>query len=289
MYTDIDGDGIVDTISVLETPHDVAAHSASQIHDNKHLHHCMVVVTSGLPAQAQLFNGSLCPGLRHLHDPARRGHTSLPIAIKAAKPVVYHARDPRTLLESRTRNIAIAINTGVVTSYSGSGRFLWQVDGAPSWSLGFEHGFAALFDADAARFHELGCPDPLKAQFLILGEKSFALLSREGNTLISTDLPNAPITRPIFGDFNNDGSTDLVLITEDAILGYRLEVVPSTKLMFITLVILSFIAMGCFVMNIRMESVTQVDGSAMPGAKLKSKIKKNILGLMRSTDDFHIE
>ena len=51
------GDGTMDTVSVLENSQDVAQHSITMIHGNENLQHCMVVVTSGLPPQSQLFNG----------------------------------------------------------------------------------------------------------------------------------------------------------------------------------------------------------------------------------------
>lgn len=56
-YTDLDGDGIVDTIVVLEKEMDVSVHgrSVSDIEDN--LQHCTILVTSGLPPRSKLFTG----------------------------------------------------------------------------------------------------------------------------------------------------------------------------------------------------------------------------------------
>jgi hypothetical protein len=198
-------------------------------------------------------------------------------------------------MESRLKSVAVAVNTGVVTSYRADGSFRWQVDGAPTWSLEFAHAYAGLIDVDAERAHELGGADKLKSNILVIGERSFSMLSTSGDILTTSELPNSPITRPSFGDFDNDGITDLILYTSDAILGYRLVRTESTKIMFVTLMILTVVAIFCFIMNIRTNpSSTQEDsanGSSLSNTAniLKAKYKKNVLALMRSTDDYHIE
>jgi hypothetical protein len=55
-YADVDGDGVIDTILLLETAQDVEKHY-SFAHHTSQLSHCMIMVLSGLPANAQLFNG----------------------------------------------------------------------------------------------------------------------------------------------------------------------------------------------------------------------------------------
>lgn len=297
-YADLESDGVIDTIHIIRSPKDIEYHSLTQIHNNERLQHCMVIVTSGLPAQAQLFNGTICQNRRHLHDPVRRAGLGIPLEIKAAPPMIYHTLDERTLLESRIKSIAIAINTGVVTSYSGTGAFRWQVDGAPTWSLDFDQAYSCLLDTDAERAHELGGADKLQSQLFVMGDKNIAVLSRNGEILTMADVPSAPLTRPSFGDFDNDGITDVIIYTSDAILGYRLVMAESTKVMFLTLVLLSIVAVFSFIMNIRMNAQSQtedtsasVTGSTQSSSTniLKMKYKRNVLALMRSTDDYHLE
>lgn len=43
--------------------------------------------------------------------------------------------DAKSLHESKVRDIVVAINTGVVTCYTGEGDLKWQVRGLPTWSL----------------------------------------------------------------------------------------------------------------------------------------------------------
>ena len=306
-YADLDGDGTIDTVSILENPQDVAQHSITMIHDNENLQHCMVLVTSGLPAQSQLFNGSICQNRRHLHDPLnkRPGSMNIPLNIKAAQPIIFRNLDPMTLLESKRRDLAIAVNTGVFTCYSGNGHFLWQIDNTPTWPLEFEYYYAGLYDTNARRVDETGVVDNLQTNFIILGDKSFSLVSREGHLLTITDLPASPRTKPIMGDFNNDGFTDMILVTEDAILGYRLEATESINFMLIGVLLLFLIAGFSFFMNIRTfssdddkdESSTSMTHNrsletanvTMTPLSQHKKMNKSILGLLRSTDEQHID
>ena len=55
------------------------------------------------------------------------------------------------------------------------------------------------------------------------------MLSRDGAVLSTSELPNKPISRPVFGDFDSDGVSDVIVVTEDAILGFRLEVSQSNR------------------------------------------------------------
>ena len=204
LYDDLDGDGVLDSIAVLESEGDVAEHSLSQLHDNARLRHCMMVVISGLPQMGQLFNGTICQSQRHLHDamkrPAFNRHDTLPRAIKAATPVVYNVLDEKTLLISKYKEIAVAINTGVMTSYSSRGVYRWQIDHTPTWSLDYTHAYAGLYDTDAARVDELGDVDRLHAHILVMGEKAFALVDpKNGDVPTVTDLPDKPISHPILG------------------------------------------------------------------------------------------
>lgn len=295
-YGDLDGDGIIDVVSILETQQDVAQHSITMLHDNENLQHCMVVVTSGLPPQSQLFNGSICPTRRHLHDPlTRRNGVNLPLAIKAAQPIIFRGIDTRTLKESKRRDLAIAVNHGVMTCYSGTGQFLWQIDNTPTWPIEFEYYYAGLYDSNARRVEESGTVDNLKANLVVMGDRSFSLVSREGHLLTVTDLPSSPRARPVIGDFNNDGFADIIIVTEDSILGYRLDVTESVNMMLVCVGLLFVIAFFSFVMNIRtvMDEDSSSAGigehSSTPLGTVNVKQKKSILTLIRSTDEHHID
>ena len=96
----------------------------------------------------------------------------------------------------------------------------------------------------------------------MVGEKSIALFSKDGKTLASIDVPKAPVTVPVLGDFDSDGVTDIILVTEDAILGYRLEATTSTAGVLYAIVILCSFAALAFFANIQVASLQSKASSA---------------------------
>lgn len=75
VYADVDGDNVIDAIVILNNPERVNIHNIEyHTHqyssmNNYKLQHCMLIVMSGLPAQSQLFNGSICSNRLSIHDP----------------------------------------------------------------------------------------------------------------------------------------------------------------------------------------------------------------------------
>ena len=138
-----------------------------------------------------------------------------------------------------------------------------------------------IFDADALQVDETGSHDNLKAHLLVVGDKSMALYSKEGKTLATIDIPKEPIVKPVLGDFDSDGITDIIFITEDAILGYRLEVKTSTRGVLIAILILAAIAAVSFLANIKV--------AMEPHSATKTKRGGISMGIKRATDAAHID
>ena len=223
---------------------------------------------------------------------------SIPSTISAASPVILKTIDPKTLLESKIRNVVVAINIGLITCYSADGEFKWQSRQGPRWEVGEEDtrtgsGTAVLFDSDASRVDDLGKHDNVHAQVLILGDDKMVIVAREGEVLATTDLPKNPIAHPVIGDFNSDGVTDVIIITEEAILGYKLEVVQSTRGLLIAIVVLSVITAIVFLANIQLlpmdASSVSSEGTAAATATLSKLVKHSVLSIARSTDESHID
>ena len=284
-YADVDGDGVVDTIMVLQRFEDLQTHGYAFAHDGGELQHCSIMVISGLPAQSQLFNGTICANRHSLNDPLSNGRgrslgrNRVPEEIQATAPAVLRNTDPKTLAESKVRDIVIAMNGGVVTSYTGKGAFKWQLKGAPTWDMSEENFAATLpFDADSIRVDDMGTDDNVHANVLVMGDAMLSLISRDGDFLSSAEIPSKPVAYPVIGDFDSDGVTDVIVVTEDSILGYRLEVIASSRGLLIALILLSSIAFIVFVANIRIDT-SSVD------PKNPGKRSRQILSLVRSTEE----
>ncbi len=291
LFSDINGDGVIDEILVVGSKDEVSAISPEFVSGEGSLPHCSIMVLSGLPAHSQLFNGTVCKSgsKASLADPAntlngrksnkKTSASQLPKVV-AAPPAVLRVVDPKTYTESKVSDVAVAINAGVVTAYSGSGELKWQVDDSPTWHEEFKHASSLVFDADALQVDETGSHDNLQAHLLVVGDKGMALYSKEGKTLASIDIPKEPIVRPILGDFDSDGITDVIFITEDAVLGYRLEVKTSTRGVLVAILILGAIAVVSFLANIKV---------AMEPRGSKTSRRGISMGIRRATDSEHID
>lgn len=211
-----------------------------------------------------------------------------PNEIKAAEPLIIRTVDEKTSLESKVRNVVLTINTGIITCYNGLGEFQWQVNNGPTWSSTFQHAIAMMYDADANRVKEVGRHDSLGANILIVGENYISLYSVEGELLSKIPIPQKLVKKPVLGDFDSDGVTDIVIMTEDAIFGYRLEVIESTNGMLIAVIILSVMAVLAFVANVRTD-ITISTASSMSTPDKGSIERRRILAIVRSTDNLHFD
>ena len=242
------------------------------------------MVISGIPAKAQLFNGSICEGRPSMQQALSkpRQQNQLPGEISAASPLFLRAVNWRTKREAKERDIVIAINTGIITCFSGKGDFKWQVTDGPTWPLGDSSASIRHFDLDGRRSDERGNHNSLYSQLLIVGESRVSLTSREGEMLASAYLPKPSISKPVIGDFDGDGITDVLILTEDAILGYRVEAVSSPNGLLLALIILAVAAVLIFLLSLKSDFIV-VDGIQQVNSN------KRLYTLVRSTDDAHID
>ena len=299
-FADLDGDGVVDNIIILDTEDSVTRHEREyiSIYDNsissknERLKHCTIVVTSGIPAKSQLFNNSICREWTSINDRRRAVPTSIsvPNQILFATPLVLSKIDMKTLKESNHKDLIVAINTGTISSFSSSGELNWQFNNAPMWSENDQSLPAVLaFDSDADRAEEYGSHNSIHSSLLITGNNLLQLLSRDGVLLASADIPQSPILYPIVGDFDNDGVTDVTIVTEDSVLGYHLEVVKSSHGILIAIIILSLVAFIVFISNIQTVALTSDSNDSNNDYNHSKRNKRSnvgsVLKIIRSTDE----
>ena len=280
---DVDGDGIVDTVLVLQNDDEVALHGSMYAHVGKSVQHCTLMVVSGLPPTAQLFNGSLCSNRRSLVDPTpdvNGASDSKPPPISATSPILLRKMDYSLLTETKDKDVCVAINTGVVSCFSGgSGELLWQSTKNPEWRIGFSYSSLDQYVADPVETDGVGNHDLPNSMLFVTGDVEATLIARDsGMSLTSIELPYPPSTRPVFGDFNNDGVNDVIIVSADSLFGYRMKVSASSRGMFITLIVLLVLASIIFVANIRTEEIIDPKHG-----------KRSVLSVARSTDDWHID
>ena len=282
-YADLNGDGMVDSLLVLEDASDVATHGQPFAHEGGELQHCTVMAVSGLPPRSQLFNGSLCFNHRSLQDPLSK-KTKIPPVVTAASPLILKALDPNTMRESKIRDVIIAINIGNMACYKGNGEYKWHLKNTPTWDLDSDTHAVLAFDSDAVRVDELGTHDNRHAQILVMGDTHIMLISREGTIETQSEVPSRALTKPTIGDFDNDFINDVIVLTDDALLGYRLEITASGRGMLIAFTILAAVAVVVFVSTLKTEIVSDTKGQG--GSVMTAR---KVFGGKRSTDEYHID
>jgi hypothetical protein len=178
-HADLDGDGLVDAVLVLESEGDVAEHGQAFAHGEGEIKQCSIMAISGLPARQQLFNASICNSGKSLQDimPTPR---RAPKIVAATTPLVLPSLDPKTHKTGIAKDLIIAVNTGTTTSFSGSGSLNWQIKNTPSWDLSFQQASLSAFDPNALRVDDLGTHNSVHAGVVVMGDDLLSFLSRDG-------------------------------------------------------------------------------------------------------------
>ena len=167
--------------------------------------------------------------------------------------------------------------------FSCKGEFRWQTRHGPTWDMNSAlPGYLLALDSDIKRVEEnTRGHNNMFAHILAVGDNQLTLLNaQDGQILTSAAIPRTPVLRPVLGDFSGDGTTDVIIKTEDSLLGYRLKTASSTRMLLVAFVSLAILSVLIFLANIFSNSgSTQSTPSG----------KRNTYSIIRSTDDGHLD
>jgi hypothetical protein len=176
---------------------------------------CHVLALSGLPAREELFNANLC-GSGFAKDYG--DHASIDLV--AAPPIILG-----------DRQVVIALSNGMVSKYHTQGHEMWKIHGHsilkdfPTWGPNGDAVHTALIEVAKAPY----APPPI----LLSGEASMVLLSAgTGHILASAHFPQMSQTRPILADLTGDGTTDIIISSNNALWGYQVIVRTGASVLF---------------------------------------------------------
>jgi len=249
LYADVDQDGVIDSIQVVTSPEGFSkssgvqtliqkiAKSANLSTDDEDRRRgkpdapviCHALVMSGLPPREEVFTAPLCLG-----GPLMSTNPNKPQAgLSAAPPLLVEGS------LGYGNDVVFAMNNGVVSRYDFNGREVWRKkgglsDGTPSWTSS-DPAFLGRIEFGAVRElhtsvsasahrnqHRPGSP---ARPILLSGEDGAALISPESGKLLSSVVyPQSITSQPLLSDLDGDGTDDLVVVSSDAIWGYRVLV-----------------------------------------------------------------
>lgn len=210
LHVDLNGDGVPEHIVAAGgNPEDLLEEG-----DTGHAHsrYCYVSVHSGIPARLHLWNGTAC---RAFGRRMRRGGELRPIQVAPPIFLPQPGKHGHYRGGVAQRGMAVVLNSnGELTAYASSGELLWQKYVGASWKASQDEdvpGPSPTLRAVPLR------PGGVPSVILAAGEESATVVSEHGGEVDSWELPDAPSMPLQLADFNFDGYTDVVLVSQDAL------------------------------------------------------------------------
>ncbi|KAH9315438.1 hypothetical protein KI387_024065, partial [Taxus chinensis] len=228
LHADINGDGVLDHVQAVGGG---GAEQTVATGTMEVLRPCWAVATSGVPVREQLFNASICRhspfGVFHQGEFSSRtfGRMINAAPIEVATPILIPRSDGHKHRKGSHGDVLFLTSRGEVTSYSagihGQGAIRrWQLLTGSTWSnLPSPAGMVeekVVPTLKAFPLHVHGSQEVV----LVAGEQEATIISPGGSLLASFFLPSPPTHPVLYGDFSNDGLTDLVLVTSNGIYGF---------------------------------------------------------------------
>jgi hypothetical protein len=243
LYSDLNADGILDQVQVVTSPDSEdrkdkwvkrLLHKLEKEHTdlkekgakNKLMDSlptpCHAMALSGMPPREEIFSTSLCGNTQE-----RMGNNPS-FTLESIAPIVVESLDGRR----GSRDVIVALNNGMVHRLHGaSGRKEWQLVGKhhtdfPTWEDSEDNeSYAMLTRVQSDKVA------PSIRPVLLVGENSMAVLSvKDGRVLASASFPQTSMTRPVLAEVSGDGTTDVMILSTDAIWGFQISVKPGASI-----------------------------------------------------------
>jgi hypothetical protein len=246
LYSDLNNDGVLDQVQVLlhNKQNDPSDKFIWQLANRLQEEHkdlkskterskkklmesrptlCHALALSGLPAREEIFSAPICG------TAADRTGGVGPVVpsnkLDAINPLVVESLNGRR----NTRDVVVALNSGMIHRLHGtSGRKEWALSGNknhehfPTWEEGSHHNVLLT------RIQSSKVSPPIRP-VLLVGENSLAVLSvKTGSVLATAVFPQLSIHRPVLAHWSGEGSTGVIVFSQDAIWGFQIAVFPGS-------------------------------------------------------------
>lgn len=240
---------------------------------------CHLLALSGIPAKEELFTMDLCgrkkkkkkypkQKLANMEEQSNDEQYLISTPPLIVEPLL------RTGMPSRSRDVVTAISNGIITRVRGyDGRKQWQRKITQKMLDPLESNNAIIPHSDDPALYTLqrinvqnalpksndGNDDDDESSAVALGhrpilwtgENSMVLMSATYGTVLSyVPYPQSILVQPYVVDYNGDGTSDVILMSRDAIWGYTVKVHVTTSIVYRLIwgVLFLFLLLG-FVQN----------------------------------------
>ncbi|MQM13049.1 hypothetical protein Taro_045972, partial [Colocasia esculenta] len=263
LHADVNGDGVLDHVQA------VGGNGAEQTvvsGSMEVLRPCWAVATSGVPVREQLFNVSIC---HHTHfnlfqhgDFARAfGRTTDTSMLEVATPILVPRDDGHKHRKGSHGDVVFLTSRGEVTAYSPGlhgqdALWRWQLLTGATWTnLPSPSGMMESLVVPTLKSFHLRAHDKQEV-ILAAGDQEAVVISPSGSLLASVELPASPTHALVLEDFNNDGLTDIILLTSSGVYGFVQTRQPGA-LFFSTLVGCLIVIMGIIFVSQHLNSISK--------------------------------
>ncbi|KAG2490863.1 hypothetical protein HYH03_010781 [Edaphochlamys debaryana] len=229
LHADINGDGVLDHISVYHghtdgtDSNDLLQGEVRAVSGRGHqvMGRCTAHVRSGIPPTETLFKVQVCHTRKFGVSASRNVFQRAAAAAQPtelATPIMLPIPDLSGYAHRRRQHgmLIFLTNKGELTAVNAVGQHLWQEYMPVYWPPEDENPDHVVPTLAAMALYVHAVPTVV----LAAGTDHAMIVSEHGHILSELELPAAPTQPLVVADFNGDGLNDIVLVTERGIYGY---------------------------------------------------------------------
>ena len=231
-YADLDGDDSLDEVSTQLTSHTL------NYENYKDDLSCQIQAMT-ISNYKFMFKANVCVKENRFDLMRRKTGEEM---IEILSPFIIKNPHKKYIHERPQYDILVLNSFGLVTSVDGHGKINWQKETDSKWDINDDKNYLKTFKPYLTSFEFTYGKNATDPFIVTQGDEFINVLDLNGNIIAKQEFgkENTPVMMPIFGDVNNDKNNDIIIVTNNKIIGYKMDIIPSSEFLpiFIALLIL---------------------------------------------------